>query len=1143
MNLKRFIAVLLMMFFAAAINLSSQTLTTGDITGSVTDPSGAIVPNAPVSAKNTETGAEVNTATGSSGAYRFTLLKPGNYLVVVQMAGFAKVEQMVAVNVGQASVANVSLSIKKGEQTVEVTAAVPVIGTNSSVNTSFSEQEVHNLPSAGGDITNIADTAPGVVVNNITGGGYGNFTVNGMPATSNLFTVNGENDMDPYFNINNSGATNLTLGANELQEATVVSNPYGAEYGQLAGAQISYVTKSGTNSFHGNAQYWWNGRAMNSNDWFNRQSGNSVRPFSNANQWASSIGGPIRKNSTFFFVDFEGLRFLLPNVDDISTPTPAFAAAVEANVAALEPNETATYTQMFNLYSSAPGASTAVAQTPAPDSGCANINTPTSSSSSTQLLPGWVDGTPCVANYTATPSALAHEWILSARVDQKLGNNDNLFFRWKTDKGLQPTTIDPISSSFDANSNQPAYDAQLNETHAFGPNSTNSFTASLSHYVAQFTQNQPLAFNTFPFALTIEGDIGLTGFNPMESFPQGRNITQYQFIDDFTWSHGKHNFKFGENFRRYDVSDHNFFFNYPRAVFNDMDSFVQGLALEYERSDNLESNVPVALWGIGAYVQDEWSVKPNLKVTLALRAEHSSNPVCQINCFADFVSPTATLPSFALAASGGDPTTVPYNAANGGDIVSGLHKAYHGVDAIDWSPRVSFSWSPRASNTLVISGGFGIFSDSPAAGLVDDLLGDPPASALLRVKNPAAGGVPVFDTTSPTGPQASFFASSAAFNNGFATGQTFTQISAATAANGVVFQAPAFTDLAGTIHAPIWYEWNFQVQKQIGRSMAIQVNYVGNHGTKIPYTNSWANAYDPFGLYEGLLPENAPPVPNYANVNQVQNGGISNYDGLELTYKGQYGHLISFHLNYTYSHNLDEVSNGGLFTIGDSILGQICPASLRSCNYGNSDYDIRHLVNGDFVVTPSFRVENAIAKQVVNGWQISTKYFWRTGLPFSVGDDNWQGAIFDGGSTIFAQPIAGTSGQAGSCGGGAASFNGSATPCLNAAGFINSASPTFEGYPTFSSQVRNQYRGPHYFDMDLALFKTFNIKEKATLGIGAQAFNVFNHPNFGLPDNAIGDTTFGQISSMANTPTSPYGNFLGFDSSIRVVQLSAKLNF
>ena len=125
------------------------------------------------------------------------------------------------------------------------------------------------LPNPGGDITNIAFTAPGVV-GSTRQTGYGNFTANGLPGTSNLFTVNGENDMDPYFNINNTGATNLTLGSNEVQEATVMTNPYSAQYGQFMGAQVSYITKSGTNEFHGNAQYWWNGRYLNANNWFNK---------------------------------------------------------------------------------------------------------------------------------------------------------------------------------------------------------------------------------------------------------------------------------------------------------------------------------------------------------------------------------------------------------------------------------------------------------------------------------------------------------------------------------------------------------------------------------------------------------------------------------------------------------------------------------------------------------------------------------------------------------------------------------------------------------------------------------------------------------------------------------------------------------
>ncbi len=222
------------------------------------------------------------------------------------------------VQVGQTSKTDIDLTVAKGTETIEVSGTAPLINTEPSQNTAFTAEEVAQLPSAGGDITNIANTAPGAVVNGT--GGYGNFTVNGLPATSNLFTVNGENDMDPYFNINNSGASNLTMGQNEIGEATVITNPYGGQYGQLAGAQVTYVTKSGTNTYHGNALYWWNGRLLNGNNWINKESQvvggtPNIAPFSNANQWATSFGGPIIKNKTFFFVDYEGLRFLLPNVD------------------------------------------------------------------------------------------------------------------------------------------------------------------------------------------------------------------------------------------------------------------------------------------------------------------------------------------------------------------------------------------------------------------------------------------------------------------------------------------------------------------------------------------------------------------------------------------------------------------------------------------------------------------------------------------------------------------------------------------------------------------------------------------------------------------------------------------------------------
>jgi hypothetical protein len=1125
----------------------AQSLTSGDIAGTVTDPSHAVVANATVELKSVDEGSSQATKTNGTGFYRFSLLKPGNYKITVKETGFSTVESPVSVAVGQTSTMDISLTMSASAVTVEVSSAAPIINTTSaSIATPYTQQELALLPNPGGDITNIAQTSPGAQMNNT--GGYGNFTMNGLPATSNLFTVNGENDMDPYFNINNSGATNLTIGSNEIEEATIIANAYSGEYGQLSGAQVTYVTKSGTNKFHGNAQYWWNGRTMNSNNWMNNNSSPVVpRPFSNANQWAGSVGGPIIKNKTFFFFDTEGLRFILPNVIPTTVPSAAFATAVLNNVAVAQPASLPLYQQMMSLFANAKGASGA--QPIANNTACTGL-TLTGFNGNTQN---------CFATFNATPSALAKEWIIAFKVDQNIGQNDKLFVRYKVDHGVQPTYLDPISSNFDALSNQPSWDLQAQETHVFSPTKTNEFTAAVSHYVAQFAQNEALALSTFPQSLQFGGDTPLGPPNDIVgeqfNFPQGRNITQYQFIDNFTWTHGNHGLKFGGNFRRYDVSDHNFFYNNPRTYFSlgacsvnvtpcptadavsSLQLFANGLAGQYRKSDNLASNVPVALWGLGVYAMDEWKVKPNLTLTLAIRAERNSNPVCQINCFANFKTNFSNLPSFTAGAGAGD---VPYTS----DIASNQHQAYPGVDTLDWAPRFGFSYSPRNEGKQVISGGFGLFYDNPPAGLVDDLLANPPVSVAIRVRPPL--GTPAFDP-GPNGSANTWNQSAAAFNSGFASGGTYTQIANSLVPFGVTFAAPAFTALNGTIHAPRWQEWNLQFQQQINNNTVLVMNYVGNHGIRIPYENIWPNAYNQTGVFP-VLPA-AAPVPNYSTVTEVQNGAVSNYNGLTVSLRRNFANWFSAHANYTWAHNLDELSNGGIFPYGTQSYNlaqnQLCPQSLKSCNYGSSDYDIRNSFNADFVVHPSYHFGNSFMNAAFGGWEWSGKMFWRGGLPFTVVDNNLFGDFGTnaGATTVLATPIVGGNAPGlGSCGEGAASITGSATPCLNAAAFLNTANVPTTGIP-ISTQRRNQYTGPHFFDMDMGLFKTFKVTEGVQLGVGAQAYNVFNHPNFGQPDNGLGDPTFGQINTMQPMPTSPYGVFLGFDSSVRVVQVSGKIIF
>ncbi|MGC9947232.1 MAG: carboxypeptidase regulatory-like domain-containing protein [Bryobacteraceae bacterium] len=1098
----------------------AQSLTTGGVSGNITDATAAAIPNATVTLTDLDNGSVQTASSNGSGEFRFSLLKPGRYKLSTTVAGFEKVERSVEVSVGNVVTASLILQVGQAVTSVEVSDAMPLVNDDPAQITTFTQQQMELLPSGGGDLTTIAYTAPGALLNVAPPGmsGFGNFTVNGLPGTSNLFTTNGENNMDPYFNINNSGASNLTLGSNEVQEVTITTNPYSGQYGQLSGAQVSYVTKSGTNQIHGNANYYWNGRFLNANDTFNNAQG-APTPFSNANQWADSIGGPIIKNRTFFFLDNEGLKFVLPVTNILTVPSPQFASAVLANVTAMQPKEAATYQKMFNLYQGVPGYSGASAL-------------PNTTACSSLTLAGFDPASqPCALQFRSSPTVLASEWILSGRVDHRLSDKDQAYFRYKMDRGTQPSATDPVDPKFDAISKQPSWDTQLDETHVFSPRATNSFMATLSYYRAQFTQDTAQDLSIFPYGIITSGTVPFTGFNGIYEFPQGRNITQYQFIDDFSYTFGNHNLKFGENFRRYDVSDHNFAFNEPAVYFgyteNGLQQYADGLAFQYRQSDNLSTDVPIALWGLGVYAQDEWRVRPNFKLTIALRGEHNSNPVCQTDCFSAFKAPFSSLAS-TVAGNG----SVPYSA----DIATGLHYAYPGVDSVDWSPRLGFSYSPGTSGKTIISGGAGMFYDNAPAGLVDNLNSDPPSTVAIRVR--PAGGVLPFD---PAGGAATYAASAKSFN----INQSFNQISSTLQGLGSIFEAPSFNYFNGTIHSPVYQEWNLQIQRDLGRSYALILAYNGNHGIKIPYGNTWGNAYDPeaFGLPGALYPtvgaiaQGAPPNPSYGTVTEVQSGGVSNYNGATVTVRKRLSRGLAFDLNYTWSHGLDDVSNGGVFAINtNTAIGtQISPYGLRQGNYGNSDYDIRHSLTGDWVYSPAYRFGNHLVNSVFGGWQLSGKTFLRSGLPFTVTDNNWSGAITNTDAPILAYP---TGSYTNSC--GASAVN---TPCLNANSFIQSASGAFTNYPGISPQSRNQFRGPGYFDVDMQVYKTFKIAERVTFGLGAQAFNVLNHPNYAVPDSGFGDPTFGKILQMAGTPTSPYGNFLGFDSAPRLVQVTGKVTF
>ena len=299
MRYKQFLSFALSLALCAAISLSisrAQTLTTGDVTGVVSDQTGAMLPGATVTLSNRSVGAVQTATSNNQGVYHFSLLPSGQYTVSASAPGLISDTVQVAIQVGQSSNVNLTAKVQSTSQTVEVTSAVQAVQTeNANMSRTFTTAQIEDLPTPGGDITSFAFTVPGVVVN--TGGGFGNFSSHGLPGTANLFTINGNDYNDPYLNLNNSGASNLLLGQNDISEASVVQNAYGVEYGRNAGAQVNFVTKSGANQFHGNLFENWNGNRLNANDYFNNLNGLPT-PHAVSNQYGASLGGHTIKDSS-----------------------------------------------------------------------------------------------------------------------------------------------------------------------------------------------------------------------------------------------------------------------------------------------------------------------------------------------------------------------------------------------------------------------------------------------------------------------------------------------------------------------------------------------------------------------------------------------------------------------------------------------------------------------------------------------------------------------------------------------------------------------------------------------------------------------------------------------------------------------------
>jgi hypothetical protein len=610
---------------------------------------------------------------------------------------------------------------------------------------------------------------------------------------------------------------------------------------------------------------------------------------------------------------------------------------------------------------------------------------------------------------------------------------------------------------------------------------------------------------------------------------------------------GAHALKFGANFRRYDISDYD-----PGAgtigysSSEDATDFFNGVSTFYTQSFATKLRQPVALYQLGLYAQDEWSVRPNLRVNLALRADHNSNPVCQTNCFARLSTSFFNM---------SHDVTQPYNQA----IQTGLHEALNEYQSISWQPRLGFAWTPFGTGrSTVLRGGIGFFADAFPATVADAFMANSPLVNTFTTNGqllaPGTGSA-----------SAAVASANASFLSAFQNGGTLASIQA----SNPLFTPPSIVTAARKISNPTYEEWNLELQQGFGRKTSISINYVGNHGYHEAIQNAGVNGFcnvGPLPFYPGTAPANlapcsgptgalntgtgfaglplTPPDPRFGTVTEIQSAGVSNYNGVTLSLTRRFS-ALQLQANYTYSHALDEISNQGFLPYNAntniSMVNPQDPYNIRRYNYGNADYDVRHYASLNYVWdTP--RMRGLLG--VLADWTVSGTLYYRTGLPLTVYDSVATGTLNgynygtspSTGPEIFANYLGGAS--PGCTRAAVLPASGTGTPCFTTGSFT----PAIDG---FGQQRRNQFFGPRYFNTDVTVMKNFHFPhwESAKLGVGLQFFNVLNHVNFDQPVADVQDPNFGQIISTVSTPTSIVGSFLGGDASPRLIQVKAQLSF
>ena len=1086
----------------------------GTILGTVSDSSGAAVPGATVTIKNLDTGLTRTVASQDDGSYSAPELPIGNYSVTVEKAGFKSgVVTAIKVEVSKDSRVDVMLQPGQVAQTVEVQGeALPMVESTSNTLGGIVDSKVAtSLPVNGRDYQKLIYLVPGVTgsPDQITDspGSFGIFSVNGARGRANNFLLDGTDMNDGYRNdpaINEAGtygtpATILPVEA--IAELHVASN-FEAEYGRSAGGVINVVTKSGSNRIHGSAFEFFRNNALDARNYFNPTS-QEQEPFHN-NQFGASLGGPIIKDKTFFFIDYEGVRetgklsytTLVPSPEEISMATAAIGGTVNpviANLLALNPWPTPNIaTQPFsgqnNVFVATPFSNRV-------DNGIVKIDHNFNKDNlltgryyigdSGQSFPlGLVGGSLLPGYNVTTPTrvqmiALSYVSVLSPSVvnEARLGWN-----RFAEGFFPQDRSFDPSSIGLDT---------------------------GVSSY-------------NFGLPRINVGAYAQIGAN--YTVPRQRVDTNWHYIDGISWKHGKHDMKFGYEFRRTSISqilniDFRGKLSFGAATLEQaLENFLSGTPTGGSIAEG-NTNRNTFENSHSLYAQDSWRLSRTFTLNLGLRYDYYGLIQDKQGNFTNILL---------------DPST-----GTGTGVLTGSGRLYQ-PDYNNVAPRVSIAWDVFGNQKTVVRAGYGVFYDAFSQ---DAFIGQAPYNSNFDAGSAYSGfGPNPILFSSPTG---------AAFQAGHPVYQSFSAMPDAFAVNP-------------NLRTPYMQNFNLNIQQQLARSMVVQVGYVGSNGHKLLQTvdanqptqaqitaaDTVCNCINEYGVPRFYTVPNVAVSPFY--LNYLENSANSNYNALQTSFRIDNWHGLTSTANYTWSHSIDSASDLWEYIPNGSTPNQTYTAHP---NKGNSNFDDRNRFVWNFIYQiPDAR--DSKYKMIRNGWGVNGIVTLQAGQPFQF-NFNFEDD-FDGSGSGYGVPdrVPGVPVQYNpSDPNNYINLNAFAVPCTPvAAGFDGTASSCVPGTRHYGNLGRNSLIGPHFRQFDFSIFKDTSLSERVKMQLRFEAYNLFNHPNFANPYLPVfiadpfvnGSTAAGSgVGHYALTSTGDVGigyPFLG-SGGPRNLQIAAKFTF